>query len=67
VSASSRDDSRRGATQAGCTVRVVERADIRSNTTAAGVLACAYGEPWLGDHPLCRARLDRDLAGQDPA
>ena len=33
-----------------------------ANTTADGALACAYGEPWLGDHPFCRARLDRDGA-----
>src|SRR5436190_24123080 len=31
--ASSRDDSRRGATQSGCPGRVVERAGTRSNTT----------------------------------
>jgi hypothetical protein len=22
-------------------------------------LTCAFGEPWMGDHPLCRAEADR--------
>lgn len=25
------------------------------NRTPDGGLACAWGEPWLGPHPLCRA------------
>ena len=25
------------------------------NTTEDGQLACAYGEPWMGEHPLCDA------------
>lgn len=25
------------------------------NTTEDGELACSFGEPWLGPHPLCRA------------
>ncbi len=29
------------------------------NTTAGGELACAFGEPWLGPHPLCEAETDR--------
>ena len=23
------------------------------NTTPDGELACMYGEPWLGEHPIC--------------
>lgn len=29
------------------------------NTTVDGGLACAFGEPWLGPHPLCDAETDR--------
>lgn len=25
------------------------------NRTADGQLACAFGEPWMGEHPLCDA------------
>lgn len=25
------------------------------NTTVDGALACAFGEPWLGPHPICDA------------
>ncbi len=32
---------------------------MRPNQTAAGELACALGEPWLGPHPLCRAETAR--------
>jgi hypothetical protein len=31
----------------------------KPNTTATGELACAFGEPWLGPHPLCRAEVAR--------
>lgn len=24
-------------------------------------LTCAFGEPWMGDHPLCRAETDRAI------
>ena len=27
----------------------------KPNTTEDGQLACAYGEPWMGEHPLCEA------------
>ena len=27
----------------------------KPNTTVTGGLACAFGEPWLGPHPICRA------------
>ncbi len=26
---------------------------------AVKVLTCAFGEPWLGPHPLCRAEIAR--------
>ncbi len=29
------------------------------NTTAGGELACAFGEPWMGPHPLCEDETDR--------
>lgn len=29
------------------------------NTTIDGALACAFGEPWLGPHPLCEAETER--------
>lgn len=29
------------------------------NTTADGALACAFGEPWMGSHPLCEAETER--------
>lgn len=29
------------------------------NTTPDGALACAFGEPWLGPHPLCEAETER--------
>lgn len=29
------------------------------NTTADGQIACAFGEPWLGPHPLCQADTAR--------
>ncbi len=29
------------------------------NTTIDGKLACAFGELWIGPHPLCRAETAR--------
>jgi hypothetical protein len=26
------------------------------NRTPDGQIACAYGEPWLGPHPICRQK-----------
>ena len=34
----------------------------RLNRTATGELACLFGEPWLGPHPLCEAEVERILA-----
>ena len=31
----------------------------KPNQTADGQLACAFGEPWDGPHPLCDAEADR--------
>lgn len=31
----------------------------KPNTTDDGGLACAYGEYWLGPHPLCQAEVAR--------
>ena len=31
----------------------------KPNSTASGELACAFGEPWLGPHPLCQAETAR--------
>lgn len=31
------------------------------NTTEDGGLACAFGEPWMGPHPLCEAEVDRSI------
>ncbi len=27
------------------------------NTTETGDIACAHGEPWAGEHPLCAAKV----------
>jgi len=32
----------------------------RLNTTPAGQLACANGENWLGEHPICEAQTSQD-------
>lgn len=31
----------------------------KPNTTPDGGLACAFGEPWCGPHPLCQAETAR--------
>jgi hypothetical protein len=31
----------------------------KPNTTVDGQFACAFSEPWLGPHPLCRAETAR--------
>lgn len=36
-----------------------------ANRTDSGELACAFGEPWMGDHPLCRDETDRLCAAFD--
>jgi hypothetical protein len=30
--------------------------------TSGAPLTCAFGEPWIGPHPLCQAQLTRDCA-----
>ena len=30
-------------------------------------LVCAFGEPWMGPHPLCRAESDRNCLAFDAA
>lgn len=35
----------------------------KPNTTASGELVCAFGEPWLGPHPLCRQHT-ADVCGR---
>ena len=37
-------------------VKAVQR---QPNTTVDGRLACAFGEDWLGAHPICRAETAR--------
>lgn len=36
-----------------------------ANTTVDGALACAFGEPCLGPHPLCEAETARSCAEFD--
>ena len=37
--------------------KVIRR--LKPNTTEDGRLACAFGEYWLGPHPLCQAEVAR--------
>lgn len=35
------------------------RSDKVGTARSGALLTCAYGEPWLGPHPLCQAELAR--------
>ena len=37
----------------------------KPNTTEDWQLACMYGEPWMGEHPLCEKAMEEDLARVD--
>jgi hypothetical protein len=50
-----------GGIAAGAGVRVSKATKRKPNTTVDGELACMFGEPWLGPHPLCRLDLARTL------
>ena len=36
--------------------------DLAPETPTMDGLVCVFGEPWMGDHPLCEAESDRMCA-----
>ena len=36
--------------------------DLFAEDVRRPVLVCAFGEPWMGPHPLCEAETDRKCA-----